>query len=91
MAINTLHQIVSCPQFPDSILMKAIFQTAFYGFFRISNIVPHVIASFYITTHFAGAGVFFQKKLSSNYYLSSKKTMQLRDEKQGYHTPKIVE
>ena len=60
--LTTLKEIILfCPCFSDPVTMKAIFLTAFFGFFRISNIVPHSIASFDSARHFTGGDIFFQK------------------------------
>ena len=64
--INTLKAIVAVTQkFSNPKVYKAVFLTAFFGFFRLSNIAPHAIAEFDGTRHFTGGGHIFQKQGSA--------------------------
>ena len=62
MTFKTLRNVVShCLQFRDAIVFKAIFLSAFFGFFRLSNLVPHDIKGFDPSRHFTGGDVIFTK------------------------------
>ena len=42
--IKTLKRMVAgCHRFPNADVFKAVFLTAFFGFFRLSNLAPHAI------------------------------------------------
>ena len=58
ITVATLKRMVAlCQRFPNAEVYKAIFLTAFFGFFRLSNLAPHAIAEFDCTRHFTG-GIF---------------------------------
>ena len=77
--ISTLRLLV---QHCDSIYMgtvyKAIFLTAFFGFFRLSNLAPHAIGAFDATRHFVGSDVIFTTEFLK-LIVKWSKTMQNRD------------
>ena len=67
-----LHHIIDIP-FLSSIVQKcdltylgfvfkACYLTAFFGFFRLSNLVPHTIAQFSVLKHLTRGDVFFDNK-----------------------------
>ena len=64
MDLTTLKEIILyCPRFADPITMKAIFLTAFFGFFRMSYLAPHSIFEFDPSRYFTGGDIFFQEKI----------------------------
>ena len=66
--LNTLKSIIAAiSNWPNSVVYTAVFLTAFFGFFRLSNIAPHAISEFDITRHFTG-GIFSLKRMKFNYY-----------------------
>ena len=80
MDLKTLKEIILyCPRFADPITMKAIFLTAFFGFFRMPNLAPHSISEFDTSRHFTGGDIFFQKKFVKLLGKWSK-TLQSRDQ-----------
>ena len=59
--IATLKRMVAlCQRFPNAEVYKAVFLTAFFGFFRLSNLAPHAIVEFDGTRHFTGGGYILQ-------------------------------
>ena len=62
--------------FRDTIVLKAIFLTAYFGFFRLSNLVSHEIGGFDYTRHFTGVTF-------------SSKTLQTRDQVKLITLPKL--
>ena len=59
--LNTLKTIIAITQkFANPKVYKAVFLTAFFGFFRLSNIAPHAISEFDSTRHFTG-GIYFSR------------------------------
>ena len=68
--------------------MKAIFLTAFFGFFRMSNLAPHSIAEFDTSRHFTGGDIFFQKKFVK-LLLKCSKTLQSRDQVRIITLPRL--
>ena len=48
--------VAMCQQFPDADVYKAVLLTAFFGFFRLSNLALHAIAKFDSVRHFTGEG-----------------------------------
>ena len=89
MDLKTLRQIIlHCPRFADSVTMKAIFLTAFFGFFRISNLVPHSISTYDPSRQFSGGDIFFEKKFVKMLVKWSK-TLQSRDEVKIITLPKL--
>ena len=87
--IQTLKTIIAYTQkFSDPLVYKAVFLTAFFGFFRLSNIAPHTISEFDYTRHFTGEDVFFQDK-EVQLLLKWSKTMQYRNEYKLVSLPKL--
>ena len=65
--IQTPKTIIAYTQkFPDHLVYKAVFLTAFLGFFRLSNIAPHAISEFHYTRHFTGGMFSFEIKRFSS-------------------------
>ena len=55
--VKTLKSMISfCQQFREAVVFKAVILTAFFGFFRLSNIAPHAVAEFDCSRHFTGGG-----------------------------------
>ena len=87
--LNTLKSIIAViSNWPNSVVYKAVFLTAFFGFFRLSNIAPHAISEFDITRHFTGGDIFFQKD-EVQLLLKWSKTMQYRNEYKLVSLPKL--
>ena len=87
--INTLKAIVAVTQkFSNPKVYKAVFLTAFFGFFRLSNIAPHAIAEFDGTRHFTGGDIFFRNK-EVQLLLKWSKTMQYRNEYRMISLPRL--
>ena len=87
--IGTLKRMVAvCHRFANADIFKAVFLTAFFGFFRLSNMAPHAIAQFDSTRHFTGGDVFFQKN-EAQLLLKWSKTIQYRDEYRMVTIPKL--
>ena len=58
--VKTLENIsMACDGLRDPILFRAIFLTAFFAFFRISNIAPHSVAAFSNSKHLLRKDVLF--------------------------------
>ena len=73
--INTLKKMVLlCNQFSDP---WVVILTAFFGFFRLSNIAPHAKAEFDSTKHFTGGDLFFLQN-EVRLLLKWSKTIQFR-------------
>ena len=87
--IPTLKRMLSlCQQFAEAVVFKAVILTAFFGFFRLSNIAPHAVAEFDCTRHFTGADVFFQKN-EVKLLLKWSKTFQSRDQYKLVALPRL--
>ena len=87
--IKTLKRMVaSCHRLPNADVFKAVFLTAFFGFFRLSNLAPHAITEFDSTRHFTGGDVFFLKN-EAQLLLKWSKTIQYRDEYKMVTIPKL--
>ena len=43
-------------------VFKAVYLTAFFGFFRLSNLVPHTISTFSLMKHLTRGDIFFSQK-----------------------------
>ena len=58
---NTLKAIIAATKtFSNPLVYKAVFLTAFFGFFRLSNIAPHAISEFDKAFHWGD--IFFRDK-----------------------------
>ena len=80
--IPTLYKIfLSCDILQDPVLFRAIFLTAFYGFLRMSNIVPHRSKDFNSDRHFLRRDLTFTQ---DGALLLIKWTKTLQDHK-SYH------
>ena len=89
MGFSTLRKVVShCNHFQDAIVYKAMFLSAFFGFFRLSNLAPHEKTGFDPSRHFSGGDVFFTKN-SVRLLLKWSKTIQTRDQVRLITLPKL--
>ena len=89
MGFKTLRRVVSnCLHYRDSVTLKAIFLSAFFGFFRLSNLVPHDLGGFDPSRHFTGGDVFFTRS-SVSMLLKWSKTIQNRDQVRLITLPKL--
>ena len=80
MDVSVLETIIAkCAALSNPVVYRALFSVAFFGFFRLSNCVPHAMAQFDHTHHFTGADVFFSKH-SVKLLLKWSKTIQQRDQ-----------
>ena len=80
--IKTLHLIsLSCDMLTDPLLFRAIFLTAFWGFFRMSNIAPHSSKKFDARRHFLRQDLVFHNESA---HLIIKWTQTLQDSN-SYH------
>ena len=71
--IGTLKRMVAlCQRFPNAEVYKAVFLTAFFRFFRLSNLAPHAIVEFDSTRHFTG-GMYSLPSLRSNCFSNGRK------------------
>ena len=87
--LNTLKSIIAATQkYSNSQVYKAVFLTAFFRFFRLSNIAPHAVGEFDATRHFTGGDVFFTNK-EVQLLLKWSKTIQYRDEYKIISLPKL--
>ena len=55
--------ILKCESTFLGTIFKAVYLTAFFGFFRLSNLVPHTVATFSKMKHITRGDVFFSKKI----------------------------
>ena len=89
MDIKTLENVVAlCTGRPNAITFKAIFLTAFFGFFRLSNLAPHSSNEFDPSKHFTGGDVFFEKS-QVKMLLKWSKTLQLNDQVKVITLPRL--
>ena len=71
--IGTLKRMVAlCQRFPNAEVYKAVFLTAFFGFFRLSNLAPHAIVEFDSTRYFTG-GMYSLVRPRSDCFLNGRK------------------
>ena len=64
--LNTLKTIIAATQKDSNAkVYKAVFLTAFFGFFRLSNIALHANGEFDLTRHFTGGDIFSHTKRCS--------------------------
>ena len=78
----------ACDTFHCAEVLRAVFLTAFFGFFRLSNLAPHSISAFDSSRHLTGKDLFFTKKLVK-ILIKWSKTMQTRDVAQVVSLPKL--
>ena len=89
MDIPTLTKLVDCCLgVSNSKTFKAMFLTAFFGFFRLSNLAPHAIREFDPTRHFTAGDIFFDKQ-SVKLLLKWSKTIQHRDSVKVITLPRL--
>ena len=88
--VKTLKSMISlCQQFREAVVFKAVILTAFFGFFRLSNIAPHAVAEFDCSRHFTGGDVFFLEN-EVKLLLKWSKTFQNRDQYKLVALPKLA-
>ena len=59
--IPTLMRLISLVSYlKNAITFKALFLVAYFGFFRLSNLVPHAVRDFDPFRYFAAGDVFFE-------------------------------
>ena len=78
-----------CQEFVDPVVYKAVLLTAFFGFFHLSNLAPHLIAEFDSARHFTGGGSVFFQENEVKLLIKWSKTMQYRDEYKFVALPKL--
>ena len=62
--LDTLEKIsAACHNLTCGKVLRAVFLTGFFGFFRLSNLAPHSLAGFDPSRHLTGQDLFFTKKL----------------------------
>ena len=62
--VQRLEQISSaCDGFKCAQVLRAVFLTGFFWFFRLSNLVPHSLTSLDPSHYLTGHDLFFSKKL----------------------------
>ena len=67
ISIETLAQIsAACKNLTSGVVYRAVFLLGFFGFFRLSNLAPHALASFDHTRHLTGEDIFSTKKNCKN-------------------------
>ena len=89
ISIDRLAQIsAACEDLSSGIVYRAVFLTAFFGFFRLSNLAPHALAAFDKTRHLTGEDVFFTRRFVK-VLLKWSKTMQTRDRIQCVTLPRL--
>ena len=87
--IDTLEKIsAACHDLTCGKVLRAVFLTGFFGFFRVSNLAPHSLAGFDPSRHLTGQDLFFTKKLVK-ILIKWSKTIQTRDVVQVVSLPKL--
>ena len=87
--VSTLKNIVSiCDEMPHGQVLKAVYLTAFFGFFRLSNLAPHAVHQFDLQRHFTGSDVFFYTH-DVKLLLKWSKTLQTRDQVKLISLPRL--
>ena len=89
MDVNTLTELITlCDNRPNAVTFKANFLTAFFGFFRLSNLAPHATGEFDQSKHLTGGDVFFDKN-QVKILLKWSKTLQFNDEVRVITLPRL--
>ena len=87
--LDTLEKISeACHDLTSGKVLRAVFLTGFFGFFRLSNLAPHSLAGFDPSRHLTGQDLFFTKKLVK-ILMKWSKTIQTRDVVQVVSLPKL--
>ena len=87
--IPTLKRFISLVStLKNALTLRALFLVAYFGFFRLSNLVPHVARDFDPSRHFAGGDVFFGKT-TVKLLLKWSKTLQYRNQAKVISLPKL--
>ena len=88
--ISTLsHMVALYQQCPNAVVFKAVWLTAFFGFFRLSNIAQHAIAEFDCNRYFTGGHMVFFQNNKVQLLLKWSKTIQYRNEYRLETLPKL--
>ena len=89
ITIDRLVQIsAACENVTSGLVFRAVFLTAFFGFFCLSNLAPHALSEFDASRHLTGEDVFFTKRFVK-ILLKWSKTLQTRDKIQCITLPKL--
>ena len=87
--IPTLKRLISLvSSLKNAATLRALFLVAYFGFFRLSNLVPHVAHEFDPSRHFAGGDVFFGKS-TVKLLLKWSKTLQYRNQVKVISLPRL--
>ena len=78
----------ACESITSGVVYRAVFLTAFFAFFRQSNLAPHALVDFDCSRHLTGEDIFFTKKFVK-VLLKWTKTMQTRDKILCITLPKL--
>ena len=78
----------ACNTISFGIVYRAVFLMGFFAFLRLSNLAPHVIASFDFARHLTGDDIFFTKKIVK-VLIKWSTTNQTRDKVQCITLPKL--
>ena len=78
----------ACEAFTSGVVYRAAFLLGFFGFLRLSNLAPHVIAGFDFTRHLTGQDVFVTNQ-HAKVLIKWSKTIQTRDKVQCMTLPKL--
>ena len=79
---------LACQEFNCGQVLRAVFLTGFFGFFRLSNLAPHSVSGFDPSRHLTGQDLFFTKKMVK-VLIKWSKTIQTRDTAQVISLPKL--
>ena len=79
---------IACGTLHCAEVLRAVFLTAFFGLFRLSNLAPHSLSAFDPSRHLTGKDLFFTKKFVK-ILIKWSKTMQTRDVAQVVSLPKL--
>ena len=89
ISIERLAQMsAACRNLTSGVVFRAVFLLGFFGFFRLSNLAPHALASFDHTRHLTGEDIFFNKNFAK-ILLKWSKTIQTRDRIQCITVPRL--
>ena len=87
--LDSLERIsVACHDFSCGQVLRAVFLTGFFGFFRLSNLAPHSLSGFDPSRHLTGQDLFFTRKMVK-ILIKWSKTIQNRDSVQVVSLPKL--
>ena len=87
--ISTFQCLISLVESSSNgITYKAMFLVSYFGFFRLSNLIPHAVSDFDPTRHFAAGDVIFTKH-NVKMILKWSKTIQTRDQVKLITLPRL--